>query len=101
MRMLAAAGAFALAAAACAAGGSAGPATAPSTTVGTTTGNTTGESTTTGPSTTEPGAATSTTLRVRPEGQAAPDFTLALGEGGEFSLSGEQKPVYMVFWAEW
>jgi hypothetical protein len=96
MRMLAVAGAFALAAAACASGGSAGSTTAASTTVGTTTGNPTGESTTTAL-----GAATSTTLRVRPDGPAAPDFTLDLGEGGEFSLSREQKPVYMVFWAEW
>jgi len=39
--------------------------------------------------------------RQRPEGRDAPDFTLALGQGGEFSLSAEQKPVYMVFWAEW
>jgi hypothetical protein len=42
-----------------------------------------------------------TTTRVPPEGPAAPDFALALGEGGEFRLSDEQKPVYMVFWAEW
>jgi hypothetical protein len=39
--------------------------------------------------------------RLRPEGPDAPDFTLALGQGGEFTLSEEQKPVYMVFWAEW
>jgi len=31
----------------------------------------------------------------------APDFTLALEDGSEFVLSAEQKPVYMVFWAEW
>ena len=31
----------------------------------------------------------------------APDFTLALGNGGTFTLSAEQRPVYMVFWAEW
>jgi hypothetical protein len=31
----------------------------------------------------------------------APDFTLALDDGSEFMLSAEQKPVYMVFWAEW
>lgn len=37
----------------------------------------------------------------RPQGPAAPDFELALGTGGSFSLSAEQKPVYMVFWAEW
>ena len=36
-----------------------------------------------------------------PDGQAAPDFALALGEGGSFVLSDEEKPVYMVFWAEW
>ena len=40
--------------------------------------------------------------RVTPDGPAAPDFELALGSGGGvFSLSGEQKPVYVVFWAEW
>jgi hypothetical protein len=31
----------------------------------------------------------------------APDFTLALDDGSEFVLSDEQKPVYVVFWAEW
>ena len=31
----------------------------------------------------------------------APDFVLALGQGGEFSPSTEAKPIYMVFWAEW
>lgn len=36
-----------------------------------------------------------------PEGPSAPDFTLALEPGGEFVLSQEVKPVYMVFWAEW
>lgn len=35
------------------------------------------------------------------EGPPAPDFTLALGDGGVFTLSEEQKPVYLVFWAEW
>ena len=41
------------------------------------------------------------TSRTKPEGRDAPEFTLALGQGGEFTLSGEAKPVYMVFWAEW
>ncbi len=36
-----------------------------------------------------------------PEGPAAPDFTLALEPSGEFVLSQEVKPVYMIFWAEW
>ena len=31
----------------------------------------------------------------------APDFTLALGTGGTFTLSESEKPVYLVFWAEW
>jgi hypothetical protein len=65
----------------------------PSTTVTTEPGATTAV-----PGTTTP-AAPSTTGAV--EGPSAPDFTLALGTGGEFSLSAEEKPVYMVFWAEW
>ena len=36
-----------------------------------------------------------------PEGPAARDFTLALEPSGEFVLSQEVKPVYMIFWAEW
>lgn len=39
--------------------------------------------------------------RIRPEGPDAPDIALALGEGGIFVLSEEEKPVYLVFWAEW
>ena len=39
--------------------------------------------------------------RVRPEGRDAPNFALDLGQGGVFRLSDEQKPVFMVFWAEW
>ena len=35
------------------------------------------------------------------EGDPAPDFTLALGDGGSYTLSEGAKPVYMVFWAEW
>lgn len=38
---------------------------------------------------------------VDPDAPIAPDFTLELGGGGEFVLSEEAKPVYMVFWAEW
>lgn len=32
---------------------------------------------------------------------AAPDFTLALGAGGAFTLSEQTKPVLIIFWAEW
>ena len=31
----------------------------------------------------------------------APDFTLELGTGGEYTLSSTDNPVYLVFWAEW
>ena len=36
-----------------------------------------------------------------PNAPMAPDFILALGNGGVFSLEEEKKPVYLVFWAEW
>ncbi len=35
------------------------------------------------------------------DGPPAPDFTMTLNDGSEFTLSAEQKPVYIVFWAEW
>ncbi len=31
----------------------------------------------------------------------APDFTLELGDGGTYVLSEGERPVYLVFWAEW
>lgn len=48
--------------------------------------------------TTEPAAATTETTTGRP---LAPDFTLELGDGGEYTLSEGERPVYLVFWAEW
>jgi thiol-disulfide isomerase/thioredoxin len=60
--------------------------------------------TTTSPATQLPGdpeATTTTTTRVPPDGEPAPDFTLALGDGGRFSLGEETLPVYLLFWAEW
>jgi hypothetical protein len=57
---------------------------------------------TTSPATTSPPGVEAPTTTVAPvEGPAAPDFTLALGDGGDFTLSVEQKPVYLIFWAEW
>ncbi len=44
---------------------------------------------------------TAAELQTGPDGPAAPDFTMALADGSSFTLSAEQKPVYMVFWAEW
>ena len=49
----------------------------------------------------DPDDATTTPTRVAPEGEPAPDFTLALDGGGSFTLSAETKPVLLVFWAEW
>lgn len=60
-------------------------------------GNDAGTTTIAVDSTSDPG----TTAAASPEGPDAPDFSLALSDGGEFVLSAEQKPVYMVFWAEW
>jgi hypothetical protein len=50
------------------------------------------------PSTTTADAQTTTTLSDR---MVAPDFTLELGTGGSYTLSQSEKPVYLVFWAEW
>ena len=64
----------------------------------------TSETPSTEPSSTQSSATTqpATTTRQRPEGPDASNFELALGgPGGTFSLSGETRPVFMVFWAEW
>jgi len=53
------------------------------------------------PGTTGPTTTAATTAPVVVDGPPAPDFSLALADGTEFTLSAEQKPVYMVFWAEW
>lgn len=54
------------------------------------------------PGTTE-GADTAETTEPPPvsDRPAAPDFTLELGTGGEYTLSETGNPVYLVFWAEW
>lgn len=49
------------------------------------------------PTTTSQPEATGTTSD-RP---LAPDFTLQLGDGGTYILSEGERPVYLVFWAEW
>jgi hypothetical protein len=49
------------------------------------------------PSTTTP-AGSSTAPSGR---ETAPDFTLALHGGGSYTLSEENRPVYLLFWAEW
>jgi hypothetical protein len=61
------------------------------------------EAETSDPETSTTAATTATTEAAPPalDGPPAPDFTLALADGTDFVLSEEQKPVYMVFWAEW
>lgn len=82
------------------------PATQPATTQpATTEAPTSGTSSTEAPSTQTPNTeapATTQAPRQRPDGPDASDFELALGgPGGTFSLSAEDRPVFMVFWAEW
>jgi hypothetical protein len=48
-----------------------------------------------------PSSGVTTTAPAEPQGPIAPDFTLTLGDGGTYTLSEGEKPVYMVFWAEW
>ena len=48
-----------------------------------------------------PTSSSSSTSIVTEAPATAPDFTLALGDGGTFVLSEEARPVYLVFWAEW
>ena len=47
------------------------------------------------------GSATAPSSEPSFDGPPAPDFELALANGTAFNLAAEQKPVYMVFWAEW
>jgi hypothetical protein len=35
------------------------------------------------------------------DGPPAADFALSLAAGDTFQLSAEDKPIYLVFWAEW
>lgn len=66
-----------------------------------------GTTATSGPATPTTGPAASTTTPAPEETgttsgrEMAPDFTLDLGEGGTYTLSEADKPVYLVFWAEW
>ncbi len=82
------------------------PATQPATTDPATTAAPATEPAITEPATTEPSAseapATTQPPRQRPDGPDAANFELALGgPGGTFSLAEEDRPVFMVFWAEW
>ncbi len=53
--------------------------------------------------TSDPSEATTTSpeTTTTSDREVAPDFTLELGDGGSYTLSEGEKPVYLVFWAEW
>ena len=54
--------------------------------------------------TTTPDDATATQETAESEESSDPDaldFELLLADGSTFTLSDEEKPVYVVFWAEW
>lgn len=62
------------------------------------------DSTTAAPGTTvTPGGTTSTEPEPSPghDRELAPDFSLVLADGETFRLAETDKPVYLVFWAEW
>jgi hypothetical protein len=59
-----------------------------------------GDSSEPAPSSTE-APTTSSEAKPAPDGPPAREFMLALEPSGEFVLSQEVKPVYMIFWAEW
>ena len=96
--------AFALVLAAC------GGAAATTTVAGTAAPETTNQApaTTSGASDSTTGSSAAPTTTATDEGPSttsgrpiAPDFTLELGNGGSYTLSEGEKPVYLVFWAEW
>ena len=94
--------AFAVVAASCSSGSDTESSTSESPESPVTTSPVTTSPVATSPETTSPtGTETPGTTASPVDGPAAPDFTLALGDGGEFTLSAEQKPVYLIFWAEW
>ncbi|MGH8944862.1 MAG: hypothetical protein ACRDVL_01785 [Acidimicrobiia bacterium] len=72
-------------------------------TAGTTASATTGATNTTeGPASSQPPTSTTQATGATAAGRpVAPDFTLQLGDGGEYTLSQGTRPVYLVFWAEW
>ncbi|MCP3975009.1 MAG: hypothetical protein GY720_11015 [bacterium] len=45
--------------------------------------------------------ATAETEAPRTDGTPAPGFVAVLSDGSEFQLGAHDKPVYLVFWAEW
>ncbi len=58
---------------------------------------------TSAPDSTENPSATAapTTEALRAEGPAAPSFVTTLSDGSQFDMGAHDKPVYLVFWAEW
>jgi len=65
--------------------------------------NTDAPDSTSAPDSTENPSATAapTTEARRAEGPAAPSFVTTLADGSQFNMGEHDKPVYLVFWAEW
>ena len=58
--------------------------------------------TTAAPDSTEnPDTTTTTTEALRAEAPVAPAFVTTLSDGSQFDMSAHDRPVYLVFWAEW
>jgi hypothetical protein len=87
--------------AACAAEG-ADPTTAPS---ATTTPSEEGPNATAASDTSDPQPAATDAGSTKPDIPAdapdAPDFVFTLGDGTDYHLGSDAKPVYLIFWAEW
>ena len=52
-------------------------------------------------STAQPGGTPTTAAPVAAEGPIAPNFVTVLSDGSQFDFGAHDKPVYLVFWAEW
>ena len=67
------------------------------------TSGTIGSESTSAPDSTENPASTITTTSeaLRTEGPVAPSFVTTLSDGSQFDMAAHDRPVYLVFWAEW
>lgn len=77
----------------------------PSATTGTTGAETgtAGTETTSAPDSTEDpdSTAATTTEALQAEGPVAPGFVTVLSDGSQFDMGAHDRPIYLVFWAEW
>ena len=60
-----------------------------------------GETTATTDSTASPSTESPDPTTQQATGPPAPEFTTTLSDGSQFELASHDRPVYLVFWAEW